>query len=194
MNTLLPEYSENLLNEFAEKEWKKVLSYLKRTFSLSTEDCEDVFQESFIVLLIKSKQGDIKDYSSSLSTYFLRICINKSYELLKSKYNKTFDKSVDIDILPQTKKEKIAELIALDSDVEKIEEKEAKARQIVSCLPHPCDKLLWGFYRDNLSIRALAALLGKTENYIKVTKSRCQKKFRLRWQHCCDADSASSTR
>ena len=182
MTTRIPDYSERLLNEFAAKEWKKTQAYLKKHFSLTMEDCKDVFQESLIVLLQKCRQGKVNDLSSSLSTYFLKICINKSYELLKSKYHKAMDSALTLDLLPEPKRENIIQLIALDEDVSEIEAKEAKTRQLVSCLPFPCNKILWGFYRDNLSIRALAAVLGKTEDYVKVTKSRCQKKFRKRWE------------
>lgn len=38
------------LSTFAEEQWHKVLNYLGRTFNLPREDCQDVFQDAFIVL------------------------------------------------------------------------------------------------------------------------------------------------
>ena len=38
------------LNKFASDEWDKTLAYLQGTFSLSRSDCEDVFQDAFIIL------------------------------------------------------------------------------------------------------------------------------------------------
>ena len=37
------------LSTFAEEQWHKVLNYLGRTFNLPREDCQDVFQDAFIV-------------------------------------------------------------------------------------------------------------------------------------------------
>lgn len=183
MTEKIPNCTEKELGKFAKEEWRKILAYLRKYYLLTTEDCEDIFQESFIILLRNSHDGKLNNLSSSLSSYFTRICINKAHDLLKSKYHKTkTDNSVPFDVLPKTDRKKVETLIGLDPDIQLVEAKEAITRQIVRDLPPPCDKLLWGFYWDNLSYKALADLLAKTEDYIKVTKSRCLKKFRLRWR------------
>jgi DNA-directed RNA polymerase specialized sigma24 family protein len=71
----------------------------------------------------------------------------------------------------------------LEDDAEDIEaRKEAIVREIVSKLPPPCDKLLWGFYRDGFSMKTLAAMFNyKSESSVKVTKHRCGEKFRARF-------------
>ena len=58
------------LNRFAAKQWDKTLAYLQGVFSISRSDCEDVFQEAFIVLYKNITEGKIF-LTSSLSTYFI---------------------------------------------------------------------------------------------------------------------------
>ena len=53
---------------------------------------------------------------------------------------------------------------------------------IVKDLPSPCNELLWGFYRDGLSMKDLAERYGySNENTVKVTKHRCCDKFKKRF-------------
>lgn len=47
------------LSTFAEKQWHKVLNYLGRTFNLPREDCQDVFQDAFIVLYDQINEGRV---------------------------------------------------------------------------------------------------------------------------------------
>ena len=75
-------------------------------------------------------------------------------------------------MLDEIKDDKLDSLIAMDPETSLIESKEAIARQIVRDLPQPCDDLLWGFFRDNYSLKTLADILGKTVGYVKVTKHR----------------------
>lgn len=176
-------YSNSVLSRFAKEEWGKALAFLRRSFPyLSYDDCEDIFQDSFITLYDNNRAGKLKDMASSLSTYFLAICKNKAFELLRKRGTQvTTDEDGKLDMLDSVKEEKADVLLTFDTDASLIEAKEAIARQIVHDLPHPCDKLLWGFFRDNYTIKALAEMLGKTEGYVKVTKHRCQEKFRVRW-------------
>lgn len=47
------------LSTFAEEQWHKVLNYLGRTFNLPREDCQDVFQDAFIVLYDQINKGRV---------------------------------------------------------------------------------------------------------------------------------------
>lgn len=183
MNLKKPTYSERVLDDFARKEWDKAKAYLKKQIpALSEAECEDIFQDSFIILFQNNRDGKLKDVKSSLSTYFLSICRNKAFELCRSKNRGIyFDSDFGLETLDEVNEEKLDTLLALDTDVSLTESKKAIARQIVKDLPQPCDELLWGFYRDNLSLKTLADMLNKTVGYVKVTKHRCQEKFRKRW-------------
>ena len=179
----LSTYSKQILGEFAQKEWDKATAYLMKQFpSLSEMECEDIFQESFVVLYQNNRNGKLEDLTCSLSTYFLSICRNKAFELQRAKsHNLNVVSDSELDFLDAIKDDKVDSLIALDPDISLVESKEAIARQIVRDLPEPCNKLLWGFFRDNYSLKTLADILDKTVGYVKVTKHRCQEKFRKRW-------------
>ena len=175
--------TQQKLNRFAGKQWDKTLAYLQGYFSLSRSDCEDVFQEAFIVLYKNITEGKLT-LTASLSTYFIGICRNKAHEKMRAK-----GKEINIiDEFPNTTKdefedERIDTLLALEDDTEQIEaRKEAIVREIVSNLPSPCDKILWGFYRDGFSMKTLAQLYNyKSEGSVKVTKHRCGEKFKARF-------------
>ena len=175
--------TQRKLNEFAAEQWDKALAYLQGTFSLSRSDCEDVFQEAFIVLHKNMTEGKLT-LTSSLSTYFIGICRNKAREKMRGKGKEL----TIIDEFPNTTKdefedERIDRLLALEDDTSQIEErKEAVVREIVSKLPSPCDQILWGFYRDGFSMKTLAKMYNyKSEGSVKVTKHRCGEKFKARF-------------
>lgn len=171
------------LNQFAAQQWDKTLAYLQGYFSLSCTDCEDIFQEAFIVMHKNITEGKFT-LTSSLSTYFIGICRNKAYERMRGK-----GKEMNIiDEFPNTTKdefedERIDRLLALEDDTSQIEaRKEAIVREIVSNLPSPCDQILWGFYRDGFSMKTLAKMYNyKSEGSVKVTKHRCGEKFKARF-------------
>ena len=172
------------LNEFASSQWDKTLAFLRNRFSLSETDCEDVFQESFIVFYEYATQGKLDNITSSLSTYFNSICKNKAHELIR-KYGREIN---IVDEYPDTFKdefedEKINSLLALEDDTEIIEQrKSALVQEVVDNLPEPCDKILWGFYRDGFSLKTIADMLNyKSEGTMKVTKLRCCDKFKNRY-------------
>lgn len=179
----MPTYSEQVLSEFAKREWNKAKAYLMKQFpSLSEMECEDIFQESFVILFQNNRNGKLKNMTCSLSTYFLSICRNKAFEVLRSQNRNTnVNEDRVFDVLDSVKDDKLESLITLDPDISLIESKEAIARQIVRDLPRPCNELLWGFFRDDYSLKTLAGMLDKTVGYVKVTKHRCQEKFRKRW-------------
>ena len=175
--------TQQKLNKFAAKNWDKTLAYLQGTFSMSRSDCEDVFQEAFLILYKKVIDGELM-LTSSLSTYFIGICRNKAREMMRG-----MGKELNIiDDYPSTTKdefedERIDKLLALEDNTEQIEaRKEAIVREIVSKLPEPCDKILWGFYRDGFSMKTLATMYNySSEGSVKVTKHRCGEKFRARF-------------
>lgn len=77
---------------------------------------------------------------------------------------------------------KISKILSYDEEDASTEQKEALVRDIVKDLPSPCNELLWGFYRDGLSMKELAERYGySNENTVKVTKHRCCDKFKKRF-------------
>ena len=175
--------TQQKLNQFAADQWDKTLAYLQGTFAMSRSDCEDIFQEAFIVLYKKIIDGELT-LTAKLSTYFIGICRNKAYEKMRG-----MGKELNIiDDYPNSTKDeyeddRIDRLLAMEDCNEQIEaRKEAIVREIVSKLPAPCDKILWGFYRDGFSMKTLATMYNyKSEGSVKVTKHRCGEKFKARF-------------
>lgn len=190
MSDLAPKYTERELNTFAAKEWPKVLNFLKNRFGIHEDDCKDIFQESFIILYTNVLSGKLNDMTASLSTYFTSICKNKALEFLRgSARSVNVDSEMSLSLMDgEVKNEKIEALLALDEGDSALEaQKEELVQSIVKDLPSPCNELLWGFYRDNLSIRALADMFNySSESSAKVTKHRCCEKFRARYIELCN--------
>ena len=183
-------YSQQTLNDFASKQWDKTLAFLQGQFSLSRPDCEDIFQEAFIILHNNIIDGKLVDMTASLATYFNSICRNKAFELMRRG-----GKELNIiDEYPETTEdefedERIDRLLAFEDDTDNVEmRKSALVRQIVRNLPEPCDSLLWGYYRDGFSMKTLASMLNySSESSVKVTKHRCCDKFKKRYKEVVES-------
>lgn len=173
---------KKLLEQFAQAQRSKTLLFLQNQFSLPTEDCEDIFQEAFIVLYHNIQEGKLDELTSSLSTYFIAICKNKALEILRSK-NKYASLNESDNLMPFSDQQ-VEKLLAYDTEDTLLQEqKETLVRTIVSDLPSPCNELLWGYYRDGLSMKALAERYNyASESAVKVTKHRCCEKFRNRFK------------
>lgn len=171
------------LNHFASAEWGKTLHYLNKAFGLSYSDCQDIFQESFVILYKNIAEGKIVELTCSLSTYFMSICRNKAMEMLRSISKMPIvDDETSLTLMNgEFKEDKINALIALDND-DFENEKQNLINGIVNNLPHPCNELLWGYYRDGLSLKTLAQIFNYSEGSVKVVKHRCTEKFRIRYQ------------
>lgn len=177
------------LNHFATDHWVKALTYLRKNFNLGDDDCQDIFQEAFIILYDQIRAGKLDNLTSSLSTYFIAICRNKALQHMRKWPRR---KKVDEATIPlidgEIRPDKVDTLLALDTDDAALaEQKEELVRSIVKDLPSPCNELLWGFYRDNLSMHDLAEMLRyRSASVAKVTKHRCCEKFRDRYNQLCN--------
>lgn len=178
---------EKRLEKFAKEQWQKTRAFLLSRYSLSEDECADVFQESLIILWrnIKENKVEAEGLGMSSSTYFMTICRNKTMELLrhKSKYLTT-----SYEINPSKEHydyqgEQVEKILSLENDsMNAQKEKEALVRDIVKDLPSPCNELLWGYYGDGHSMKMLAEMFNyASENAVKVTKHRCCEKFRIRY-------------
>lgn len=175
-------YSNSALDIFIRSQRDKTMNYLQRNFSVSREESEDIFQDSFIVLYHNAQDGKLDNLSSSVSTYFMAICRNKTMEMLRKKGKFVHLPLDDAGYTSEAFIEsRISKVLSFDED-DNAEQKEALVRDIVKDLPSPCNELLWGFYRDGLSMKELAERYGySSENTAKVTKHRCCDKFRNRF-------------
>lgn len=180
-------YNENIIGKFIRSEWSKTINYLHTHFALSQEDCEDVFQDAMLILHEQLKTND-KELTCSLSTYFTSICKNKAHEKQRANCKETVADETALTLLDDISDTKVDELLEFCSDPADslIERKESLVRQIVGSLPEPCDKLLWGHFRDNYTMQTMVEMYGYSSvGYVKVTSHRCREKFRIRFEEEC---------
>ncbi len=179
--------NERKLEKFAKEQWQKTRVYLISRYSLSEDECADVFQDSLVILWknINENKVDSKDLGLSSSTYFMTICRNKTMELLRSKSRYV---TTPYEINPNRdhhdyQEDQVERILSLEDAHENIQkEKEALVRDIVKNLPSPCNELLWGYYGDCHSMKMLAEMFNyASENAVKVTKHRCCEKFRVKY-------------
>lgn len=178
-----------VLTEFAKKYQDRTLIYLHNAFSLGKEDCEDVFQEAWIALYDASGKGKLDNLTSSLYTYFIGICNNKAHEQLRAIGKARLP---SIDALSNEENEhrynmilnKADKILNLIDTNEKAEfERNGIVQDMVSRLPSPCNEILWSYYRDGLSMIAIAQMFKyASEGVAKVKKHRCQEKFREKYE------------
>lgn len=179
---------DNILNDFARKYRDRTLSYLHNAFSLRLEDCEDVFQEASIVLYNAAVDGKLDDLKSSLYTYFIGICKNKARELMRA--NGKIPMS-SIDEFNDDKDQQYSTILNkadrilndIDTDEKSEQERNNVIHNLIKGMTSPCNELLWSYYRDALSMSAIAKMFNyASESVAKVTKHRCMEKFRKSYE------------
>ncbi len=172
------------LSFFFEKERKKTLVVLQNRLSMDVDDAEDIFQEASIVLYNNIQNGKLEKLTASLSTYFTRICINLGLKLVTRRRPTIplpeYDISEDTLMGDEYDMGKIDYLLGLDESIN--EEQEKMMREIVQDLPHPCEKILWSFYGDNLTMTEIASLIGfNGADSVKSKKSWCMGRLKERF-------------
>ena len=171
------------LNRFISDERGRVLSYLRKQFSVSDDDLDDIFQESSMALFLNVRDGKLSTLTSSLGTYFMKVCINQTLKFLgkNSKTMPLFDdrKITNSDFV---RDDKIAELYGTCIDAEEEEKKtriELLVNNIIASMTETCKNILHGYYWDDFSTSTIADMFNFSDaNSVKTQKYKCVKKFR----------------
>ncbi len=160
------------LDLFLKSERTRMINWMKKRFSFSDEEAEDIFQEASITLYLCMQHGKIQEPAVP---YFWRIAMNLSLKALRQEQNLEF-----LDDRPYDSS-KIEELLALNQEGLTPGQAEIM-RDIVSRLPHPCEEILWSFYGDGMSLSDIAVMLGyKNAAVVKTTKGNCMQKLKMRF-------------
>lgn len=181
------------LNAFLAKEKSKVISYLRRTFSsYREEDIDDIFQDSSISLYNNILEGKYTSQeNASLLTYFISICRNNANSFRRVEENNP-EKVVSFSSIGDSGKEEwkddaidnervnsLLEMTSDDEDPMALDNMEKRIREIVAGLNRKCEQLIWGVYRDNLTMDTLAKMLGfSSSDSAKTQKNKCMNSFR----------------
>ena len=174
------------LNSFLTEERNKVLAYLRKNFSVSDDDLSDIYQESSIALFTNIRDGKLSNLTSTLSTYFLRICINQTLKFLgkQKKVLPLFDDSriTNKDTFRPDKIDELYQLCTEDEEAEKVSRSERIVQSIIETMPETCKNVFKGYYWDNLTTTTIADMFGfANANSVKTQKYKCLQKFRNKY-------------
>ena len=138
------------LNRFISDERNKVLSYLRKTFSVSDDDLCDIYQESSTALFMNIRDGKLTNLTGTLSTYFLRICINQTLKYIgkQKKVVPLFDENtlINKDVFRSDKIDELYQLCTEDEDAERISLSEKIVQSIIDSMPETCKTVFQDYY------------------------------------------------
>ena len=174
------------LNRFISDEQGKVLSYLRKTFSVSDDDLNDIYQESSTALFLNIRDGKLSNLTSSLSTYFLRVCINQTLKFIgkRQKVVPLFNDNTltNKDAFRPDKIDELYQLCTEDEEAEKVTRSEKIVQSIIESMQDTCKNIFKGYYWDNLTTGTIADMYGfSNANSVKTQKYKCLQKFRSKY-------------
>ena len=171
------------LNRFISGEKDRVQTYLKKKFSVSDDDLDDIFQEASMALFLNIRDGKLSNLSSSLGTYFIKVCINQTLKFIgKSSKTVPFFNENRLTNSDFFRNDKIDELYNLCADDEESERKyrvEKLVGSIIESMTETCRNILHGYYWDDFSTATIADMFNFSDaNSVKAQKYKCVQKFR----------------
>ncbi len=188
-NSVEKENKDSKFNRFIADNRERTLVFLVSRYSeLSEEDAKDIYQESSVILYQNIKKGKATNLSSSLYTYFLRICINLTLKLVckKGKHATVGINDQDMmqkDMVSQAKVDSILSAAAACEESEVTERKSKLVFSILEEMTQLCQRLLWSFYADGLSWSTVADMAGLANaNSAKSSANRCRNAFKAKYE------------
>ncbi|MDO4980026.1 MAG: sigma-70 family RNA polymerase sigma factor [Prevotellaceae bacterium] len=174
------------LNRFITDERNKVVNYLRKKYSISDDDISDIYQESSVALFMNIRDGKLTNLTSTLSTYFLRICINQTLKIMgkQKKVVPLFDESrlTNKDTFRPDKIDELYQLCTENDEAEKVSRSEKIVQSIIDSMPDTCKNVFQGYYWDNLTTSTIADMFGfANANSVKTQKYKCLQKFRTKY-------------
>ncbi len=141
--------------------------------SSSPEAAEDVFSEVYIAFMEAVKSGRTIAYPKAWLYKVANNLIIKKYEELRIQrertvsFNEKREELLSLAIIPD-----MTDCIITDADIQKT------ADEIISSLSEEDQKLLKFFHEDNMSLREIAEIFGKTESAVKQQHYRLCKRIK----------------
>lgn len=175
-------------NKFISENRERTLFFLKSKYSeLSEDDIEDVYQESSLALYKNIETNKLTELSSSLYTYFLKICINQSMKAIcrQGKHLTVGINETDVKQKNMVSISKVENVIRVSSEGESSDVVERKAKlvhSILDVMTPQCKKLLWSFYAEDMNWTTIAQQNGLSNaNSAKSTANRCRNSFKEKY-------------
>lgn len=171
------------LNRFISGEKGRVQTYLRKNYSISDDDLEDIFQEASVALFLNIRDGKLSQLTSSLGTYFMKVCINQTLKFIgkRTKSIPLFDESrlTNSNSLRNDKIDDLYNLCTEDEESERKLRTEKLVGSIIDAMNDTCKHILHSYYWDDFSTSAIAEMFNFSDaNSVKAQKYKCVKKFR----------------
>ena len=141
-----------------------------RQNSGTTEDAQDIFQESLIAAWINLKEGRFTGSEEEFNGYLRKICKYKWISHLRSAAHKQIHYAEDITVFESA-----------SDNQDTIEEQLSETRLLQSCfaqLGEKCREILGLFYYQRKSLAEIGLAQNNTEDSIKTIKYRCMMQLR----------------
>ena len=168
------------LNRFISGEKGKIQTYLRKNYSISDDDLDDIFQEASMALFLNIRDGKLTSLTSSLGTYFMKVCINQTLKFIgkKSKVIPLIDEN-RISNSNAVRDDKIDELYGFCMDTEEEDRKIRMELLVNNIIASMTDKnILHGYYWNDFSTSTIADMFNFSDaNSVKAQKYKCVKKF-----------------
>ena len=171
------------LNRFISGEKDRVQTYLRKNFSVSDDDLDDIFQEASMALFLNIRDGKLSSLSSSLGTYFIKVCINQTMKFI-GKSSKTVpffneNRLTNSDFFRNDKIDELYNLCADDEESDRKYRTEKLVGSIIESMTETCRNILHGYYWDDFSTATIADMFNFSDaNSVKAQKYKCVQKFR----------------
>ena len=174
------------LNRFISGEKGKIQTYLRKNYSVSDDDIDDIFQEASMALFLNIRDGKLSSLTSSLGTYFMKVCINQTLKFIgkKGKVMPLIDEN-KISNSNTIRDDKIDELYGFCMDTEEEDRKirmELLVNNIIASMTDTCRNILHGYYWNDFSTSTIADMFSFSDaNSVKAQKYKCIRKFREKY-------------
>lgn len=171
------------LNRFISGEKDRVQTYLRKNFSVSDDDLDDIFQEASMALFLNIRDGKLSSLSCSLGTYFIKVCINQTLKFI-GKSSKTVpffneNRLTNSDFFRNDKIDELYNLCADDEESDRKYRTEKLVGSIIESMTETCRNILHGYYWDDFSTATIADMFNFSDaNSVKAQKYKCVQKFR----------------
>jgi len=171
------------LNRFISGEKGKIQTYLRKNYSVSDDDLDDIFQEASVALFLNLRDGKLTTLTSSLGTYFMKVCINQTLKFLgkKSKVLPLIDEN-RITNSNTVRDDKLDQLYGICMDTEEEDRKvrmELLINNIIASMTDTCKNILHGYYWNDFSTSTIADMFSfSSADSVKTQKYKCMNKFR----------------
>ena len=169
-----------------ENEKGRAISFLRKRFSISDDDIEDIYQESMSALYLNVEHGKLRELTCPFSSYFLQICSNQALKFLRNhKTTLPFIEEAKITNSNTIRDDKIDQLygFCIDTEAEdRIVRKKKLVNQIIASMTETCKDVLRGYYWHDYTTSTIADAFGfKDANSVKTQKYKCAQKFREKY-------------